>query len=125
VNEAPLKPALKWAAALTVLIALQLLSDWLVKLSGLPLHGSVVGMLLLLTAFVVRGGVPEAFEQVTSQLLRHLMLFLIPSVAAVSLYGGLLAQHAVPFVLAVVWGSALTIAATGWVLHRGLRWWRK
>ncbi|WP_171020105.1 CidA/LrgA family protein [Hydrogenophaga sp. 2FB] len=111
----------KYMVAALALAGLQWMGDALVALLGWPLPGSLVGLLLLLGALALRGGVPQSLEAVASPLLRHLMLFLIPSVAAVGLYGGLLSQHLVVFVLAATLVTALTIAATGWTLHRLMR----
>ncbi len=79
--------------------------------------GSLVGLLMLLGLLILRGGVPEGVEDVTQPLLRHLMLLLIPSVASVSVYGGLIAAGAAPFAAAAVIGTALTSLATGLTLQ--------
>ncbi|QHE85848.1 CidA/LrgA family protein [Hydrogenophaga sp. BPS33] len=114
----------KWfqtVVAALALAGLQWLGDALVAFLGWPLPGSLLGLLILFGALAWRGSVPQSLEVVTAPLLRHLMLFLIPSVAAVGLYGGLLSQHLLVFVLAATGVTALTIAATGWTLHRLMR----
>lgn len=75
----------------------------------------------LLGLLALRGCVPQGLDDVTAPLLKHLMLFLIPSVAAVGLYGHLLSQHAALFALAATLVTALTVAVTGWTLHRLMR----
>ncbi|MDZ5460437.1 CidA/LrgA family protein [Azohydromonas lata] len=109
---------LKLLAAGALLGGLQWAGDALVAWSGWPLSGSVVGMLLLLALLALRGGVPRSVDAVTAPLLRHLMLLLIPSVAAVSLYAALLWQHAVAFAVVAVVATTLTLAVTAWVLQR-------
>ncbi|NML18930.1 CidA/LrgA family protein [Azohydromonas caseinilytica] len=112
---------LKLLAAAALLGALQWLGDAIVTRSGWPVSGSVLGMLMLLALLCLRGGVPASLNAVTAPLLRHLMLLLIPSVAAVSLYLGLLSQHAGVFVLTAVLATLLTVGVTAWVLQRLLR----
>jgi holin-like protein len=112
---------LKLLAAAALLGALQWLGDAIVGYTGWPVSGSVLGMLMLLALLCLRGGVPDSLEAVTAPLLRHLMLLLIPSVAAVSLYLGLLSQHAGVFVLTAVAATLLTVGATAWTLQRLLR----
>lgn len=107
--------------AALALAGLQWLGDALVALAGWPLPGSLVGLLMLLGVLALWGGVPQGLDEVTAPLLRHLMLFLIPSVAAVGLYGGLLSQHLAVFVLAATLVTAFTLAVTGWTLHRLMR----
>ena len=110
-----------WVAAAVLLAGLQWVGDALVALLGWPLPGSLLGLLMLLGLLALRGGVPRGLDEVTAPLLRHLMLFLLPSVAAVGLYGHLLWQHAALFALAATLVTAFTLAVTGWTLHRLMR----
>ncbi len=105
------------AGAALGLFVLQWLGDAIVAWAGWPVPGSLVGLLMLLGLLILRGGVPEGVEDVTQPLLRHLMLLLIPSVASVSVYGGLIAAGAAPFAAAAVIGTALTSLATGLTLQ--------
>lgn len=112
---------LKLFAAAALLGGLQWLGDAIVERTGWPVSGSVLGLLMLLALLCLRGGVPDSLETVTAPLLRHLMLLLIPSVAAVSLYVGLLSQHAGVFILTAVASTLLTVGVTAWTLQRLLR----
>lgn len=105
------------AGAFLGLCVLQWLGDAIVAWAGWPVPGSLVGLLMLLGLLMLCGGVPDAVEDVTQPLLRHLMLLLIPSVASVSVYGGLIAAGAAPFMAAAVIGTALTSLATGLTLQ--------
>ncbi|WP_287880530.1 CidA/LrgA family protein [Acidovorax sp.] len=111
----------KWLGAAALLVGLQFLGDAVIALTGWPMPGALVGMLILLAALCGLGRVPESLDDVTTPLLRHLMLFLIPSVAAVGLYAGLLMQHAAVFALTASLVTALTVVATGWTLQRQKR----
>ncbi len=112
---------LKLFAAAALLGGLQWLGDTIVDRTGWPVSGSVLGLLMLLALLCLRGGVPESLETLTAPLLRHLMLLLIPSVAAVSLYVGLLSRHAGVFILTAVAATLLTVGVTAWTLQRLLR----
>lgn len=107
-----------WLAAAALLAGLQWLGDRLVGFLGWPLPGSLAGLLMLLGLLALRGGVPAGLDEVSTPLLKHLMLFLIPSIAAVGLYGHLLLQHAALFALAATLSTVSTIAVTGWTLRR-------
>ncbi len=107
-----------WIAAAGVLGGLQWLGDQVVAFLGWPLPGSLVGLLMLLGLLALRGGIPQGLDEVAMPLLRHLMLFLIPSIAAVVLYGHLLLEHAALFVLTATLGTVFTIAVTGWTLRQ-------
>jgi len=114
------RPA-KALLAMASLVALQFLGDALVARTGWPVPGSLVGLLLLLAGLLLWGRVPQALDDVSAPLLRHLMLLLIPSVAAVGLHAGLLTQHAAAFLLVSVGVTALTIVLTAWTLLRLLQ----
>ena len=94
------------------LVLLQFAGDALVAKTGWPIPGALVGLLLLLGGLSLRGRVPQALDDVSTPLLRHLMLLLIPSVAAVGLYVHQLAQQAWVFVLVSTVVTGLTVAVT-------------
>ena len=108
-------------AACALLGSLQWLGDTIVDRTGWPVSGSLIGMLLLLAMLIVRGRVPASIEAVSAPLLRHLMLLLIPSVAAVSVHGALVTRSGVVFVGVSTVVTALTVLATAWTLHRLMR----
>ncbi len=112
---------LKIPAAAAGLVALQALGDALVARTGWPLSGSVLGLLMLLGLLCLWGGVPDSLEAVTAPLLNHLMLLLIPSVAAVSMHGALLTRHAAVFAVVSIVATAVTAGLTAWALARLMR----
>lgn len=109
-------------AAITVLFVMNILGEALVRLSGLPLPGPLVGMLLMLAALIAYGRVPTGLRDTCHHSLKHLMLLFIPLVAGIMVYFGELARDWLPFLLACVVGVALTIVVTalafGWMLKR-------
>lgn len=115
-----LRPA-KALLAVAVLLALQVLGDTLVALTGWPVPGALLGMLLLLGGLAVSGRVPQAVEDASAPFLRHLMLLLIPSVAAVSQYLEQLTRHIWLFALISTLVTGLTLAATAVILRRMLK----
>lgn len=104
--------------AITALFAFQLLGEFLVGLLGLPLPGALAGMLLLLAALLALGHVPEALDQVSSGLLRNMMLLFIPAIAGVMLHFDRIAREWLPFLVACIAGAAITLVVTAWTLRR-------
>lgn len=95
---------------LTWLLGCQLVGEVLVRLTGLPLPGPVVGMVLLLALLQVRRPPPEATVlRAADGLLRHLQLFFVPAGVGVVAHLGLLRDEALPVVaaLAVSWLAGL------------------
>lgn len=107
--------------ALTALFILQLLGELLVQLLGLPLPGALAGMLLLLAALLAYGRVPQALESTAGSLLQNMMLLFIPAIAGVMLHFDRIAREWLPFLVAGIVGTAITLVVTAWTLRWLLR----
>jgi holin-like protein len=107
---------------LVLSVLLLLLLDWLgdeiARATGWPVPGAVLGMLLLLLGLTVLGRVPIALERVCTPTLRHLMLFLIPSIVGATAYFNVIEEHAIALVLTVAASTVLTTVVTAFVLKR-------
>ena len=108
--------------ALTLLLACQLAGEALVRLTGLPVPGPVVGMLVLFLGLAVRGGVPAPLERTCRGLLEHLSLLFVPAGVGVLTHLSLVGREWLPISASLLLSTALTIAVTGVVaaaLRRG------
>lgn len=103
---------------ITVLLVCQLAGEVIARLTGLPIPGPVVGMLLLFVGLVIRGGIPAELEKVANTLLSHLSLLLVPAGVGVMVHVKLIAQEWLPISASVLLSTAATIAVTGWVMDR-------
>lgn len=108
--------------AIATLLFMQFLGEVLVRISGLPVPGSLLGLLLLFGALCLRGGVPKGLRDTSSHLLQHLMLLFIPVVAGIMLHFERIAHEWLPFLAASLGGTAVTIVVTAltfrWMLLR-------
>jgi holin-like protein len=78
--------ALRFAAGLALLVVLDAVGTWLVKVAHAPVPGSVVGMLLL-TALVELKLVPLDYLRPAAEfLVRHLALLYVPAGVALVAY---------------------------------------
>lgn len=101
-------------AGLTWLLGCQLAGEVLVRVTGLPLPGPVIGMALLFGLLQWRR--PESGAgvfRVGDVLLEHLQLFFVPAGVGVVVYLGLLRADAVPIAVALTgsWLAGLVVAA--------------
>lgn len=106
--------------ALAALLALQFAGELFVRWSGLPLPGPLLGMALLFIGLLFMRRVPDALERMSTRLFRHMMLFFIPLVAGVTLHVERVAAEWLPFVVACIAGSAVTLVVTALVLQWAL-----
>lgn len=106
---------------LTVLLVCQLIGDVLARLSGLPVPGPVLGMVLLLVCLLVRGQVPPGLDTVTTTVLSHLSLLFVPAGVGIVVVLPLVVQQWLPLTVAIIGSTLLAIAVGGVVAERLLR----
>jgi putative effector of murein hydrolase LrgA (UPF0299 family) len=113
--------------SLAVLLAFQLVGEVAVQLSGVPVPGPVVGMVLLFIALRWRESLPDALRTTAETLLSHLSLLFIPAGVGIIQHGARLADEWLALLAAMVLSTLITVAVTAlvmqWVirLQRGMR----
>jgi holin-like protein len=106
------------AGQFSLLIALYYIGTVLVQVSGVPLPGNLVGMLLLLG--LLRLGVVriEQLEEAAALLLQHLNLFFVPLAVGLMAWSGLLGANAVGLGLCLAGSAAISLAVAGLIGQR-------
>jgi len=102
--------------ALTVLLVYQLIGEVLVQLTGLPVPGPVVGMLLLFLSLLLRGSAPEWLRTTSNELLSHLSLLFVPAGVGVMLHFQRLGAEWLPIAVALVASTVITIGVAALVM---------
>lgn len=109
-------------AGLVVLLAFQLCGEGVVYLTGVPVPGAVIGMILLLcTLFILGGRIPNGVRAVSTGLLNYLALLFVPAGVGLVQYLGLLQQQGIVLLLALVASSLVTLM----FVLLGLQLWAK
>lgn len=112
-------------AGLTWLLGCQLVGEVLVRATGAPVPGPVVGMVLLFALLQVRRPADDApVVRMSDALLRHLQLLFVPAGAGVVGYLSVVREDALPITVALVGSWVLGLAVVGWtvtLLGRGAR----
>jgi putative effector of murein hydrolase LrgA (UPF0299 family) len=114
-------------AAMAVLLGLQLIGEVAVQISGLPIPGPVVGMILLFIGLRWRESLPDALRTTAETLLSHLSLLFIPAGVGIIQHGARLADEWLALLAAMVLSTLIAVAVTAlvmqWVirLQRGVR----
>lgn len=102
---------------IALLLVCQLAGEVIHRLTGLPLPGSVIGMVLLLAwlAFVPRERL--TLTQVTGWLTAHLSIMFVPAAVGLMEEGAILSRYGLGIVVAVVVSTLLTLAVTALVFR--------
>ncbi len=112
---------LQYALGFAVLAALLFAGGMLTRWLALPIPPAIVGMVLLLGVLARFGKLVPVVEAASMPLLKHLMLFFIPTVAGVIEQFQALRSGWLPFVVASIAGAALTLAVTALTLQKLLK----
>ena len=98
----------------TILFGCMALGELLVKITGVSLPGSIVGMLLL-AAFLEMGWIKlEWVKQISDFLLSNLGFFFVPPGVALMLNFGTIAKDFWAIAIATLVSTILVLLSTGW-----------
>jgi len=104
-------------AGLTWLLVFQCIGEAIVYLTGLPVPGPVIGMLLLFVGLRLRGAIPEALDTAATGLLQHLSLLFVPAGVGVMLHFGRVANEWGAIAAAILASTLIAIAVTAVVMR--------
>lgn len=109
---------------LVVLLLAQMVGLALAELTGLPVPGVVIGLVVLVALGLLRPtrAVVRVAEPAAMPLLAHLQLLFVPPGVGIVLEMRALAQNALPVALAVGGSFVLTLLVAGWLLQALLGW---
>jgi putative effector of murein hydrolase LrgA (UPF0299 family) len=104
-------------AAFAILLIFQCLGEGVAFVTGLPIPGPVIGMLLLFAALVARPSLATAVEGTANELLRHLSLLFVPAGVGIVVAASSVSGHWLAIVVAVMASTLLTLAVTALVMQ--------
>ena len=104
-----------------ILLFFQLVGELAVVGLGLPLPGPVVGLVLLLSALLIKGQIPSSLKLVADGLLSHLALLFIPAGVGLILHFELLAKEWWIILLALIISTFITTVVTALLFQRLMR----
>ena len=96
-----------------IIFCFYLLGEWIVKLTGIIIPGSIIGLVLLWLALFFKVLKVAYIQQGASFLLAFLTLFFIPSTVAVINYPELLSVSGALLILAVIVSTVFSLIVTG------------
>ena len=103
--------------AIALLLVCQLAGEAVHRLTGLPLPGSVIGMVLLLAWLALVPRERLTLTQVTGWLTAHLSIMFVPAAVGLMEEGAILSRYGLGIVVAVVVSTLLTLAVTALVFR--------
>lgn len=89
---------------------------------GLPIVGSVLGLLLLFMVLVVRRRTSNSMARVAGQLIHYFTLLILPSAAGLFFLGAVVTDHWLKLLVAVVLGTLISSVITLLTMNAMVRW---
>ena len=94
---------------LLILLFFQFLGEVLIRLTGIPLPASVVGMVLLLLALLLNAPFSQRVAPAAGALIKHISLLIFPLGVGIVLQWDRYQDNALALVVAVVGGTILSL----------------
>lgn len=107
--------------AIALLFVCQLLGDVIHRLTGLPLPGSVIGMVLLICWLALVRRERPTLVAVTTWLTAHLSILFVPAAVGIMEEGDILSRFGVGLAVATIVSTLLTLVVTVLVFRWALR----
>jgi holin-like protein len=98
--------------SLTLIVVFEIAGDLCQQVTGLPIPGPVLGMVLLLLFLIAKGGLPEHLDRAANGLLSYLPLLFVPAGVGVMAHFELVRAEWPALVAAILVSSALAIIVT-------------
>ena len=112
--------------AVLALMGCQLIGEGLRDAFSLPVPGPVIGMFLLAMVLTCRRKRPSpaaaALDATAETVISYMGLLFVPAGVGIIAEIPLLGQQWMPIVVAVIGSTMLSLAVTGYVMHRTIRW---
>jgi holin-like protein len=99
------------------LLVCQGLGELIQRVTGLPLSGPVIGMVILLAAMMVRAGPSTELRTAATSLLGYLSLLFVPSAVGVMAYLPVLQRQWLPVAVALIASTILGMVSAGLVMQ--------
>lgn len=95
---------------LLVLLLFQLAGECVVHFFDLIIPGPVLGMIFLLSAFMIKNGIHADVQATANNLIKHIALLFVPAGVGVVLYLDLIIEEWAVILLASMGSTVLTLA---------------
>lgn len=99
-----------------ILLVCQLVGELIVTVLGVPIPGSVVGMVLLFIGLIIRGEVPEGLRVTAEGLLKVLPLLLVPAGVGLMNYFGVLSDYWLELIVSLFVSTLITMFVVAFLL---------
>ena len=107
---------------IALLVGFWLLGQAIVRASGLPLPGSIIGLLLVILLLARKKISPESLRLGAQWFLAEMMLFFIPAIPALTTHREFLGWLGLKILAIIIFGTLTVMAVTALTVDFCYRW---
>ncbi len=111
------KDATSFTSGLIAIFGCELAGEFAQQLTGIPVPGPILGLLLLLFILIVRGGPSLGLQSTARGLLQYLPLLFVPAGTGVAAHLSLIGAEWIPITAALIGSSVIAIMATAFTMR--------
>ncbi len=111
------KDATSFIGDLIAIFGCELAGEFAQQLTGIPVPGPILGLLLLLFVLIVRRGPSSSLQSTARGLLQYLPLLFVPAGAGVAAHLSLIGAEWIPITAALIGSSVIAILATAFTMR--------
>jgi holin-like protein len=102
---------------LIAIFGCELAGEFAQQVTGIPVPGPILGLLLLLFVLIVRGGPSSSLQSTARGLLQYLPLLFVPAGAGVAAHLSLIGAEWIAITAALIGSSVIAILATAFTMR--------
>ncbi|WP_087022360.1 CidA/LrgA family protein [Thaumasiovibrio subtropicus] len=112
---------MKLLRAFLIIFAFTYLGNFLADWLALPFPGSIVGMLSLFAAMVVKMIPSEWVRPGSDLIMKHMALLFVPISVGLMVQGDIIREHGLTLIVSNLLSSLVVLILIGWLCERGVR----
>ena len=109
-------------SSIAIILGYQVVGELISRLSGLPVPGLVIGMVLMLLSFLVKDNLINRVRPSAGVLLANLSLLFVPAGVGIMRHGQRFLNEGVAIMIALVVSTVIAMIVTAYVIILMQKW---
>ena len=109
-------------SSIAIILGYQVVGELISRLSGLPVTGPVIGMVLMLLSFLVKDNLINRVRPSAGVLLANLSLLFVPAGVGIMRHGQRFLNEGVAIMIALVVSTVIAMIVTAYVIILMQKW---
>ena len=103
-------------SAISLILAFQVIGELISRFTGIPVPGPVIGMMLMLVAFLLKDDLIDRIRPTAGGLLSNLSLLFVPAGVGIIQYGDLFIEEGLGIAAVLVLSTLIAMLVTAYTI---------